>query len=312
LPHLARKKMTKTDDSQPDELTPADREWLQTRIAELDAARAKRENFPVASRVLRAQRRRDLLDVYVLARLIDDIGDEAPGDRLALLDLIDDELELVAHGSPALAPIAALVPVARDRGLSMRPFHDLVAANRMDQHVTSYDDVAALRAYCRLSAEPVGRLVLALWDLDDERRVALSDDVCTGLQIAEHLQDVGEDLAAGRIYLPQDALARHDVTADMLARASQQLTEGERARIESLQAEVGERARTLLAAGPPLTRLIHGAARIAVAGFTAGGLAALDAVRAAGADAVHVTASPRKRRVLWHTVRTLVSAGIRG
>ena len=304
--------MPKTDVPQPDKVSPADREWLDTRIAELDAARAKRENFPVASRILRAQRRRNLLDVYVLARLIDDVGDEAPGDRLALLDLIDADLDLVARGRPALAPIAALVPVARDRGLSMRPFHDLVAANRMDQHVTSYADFAALRGYCRLSAEPVGRLVLALWDLDDERRVALSDDVCTGLQIAEHLQDVGEDLAAGRIYLPQDSLARHGVTADMLARSSSQLSAADRARIESLLAEVAERARILLSAGAPLTRLIPGAARVAMAGFTAGGLAALDAVRAAGADAVHVTPGPKKRRVLWHTARTLVAAGLGG
>ena len=304
--------MPKTDVPQPGKVTPADQEWLDARIAELDAARAKRENFPVASRLLRAQRRRDLLDVYVLARLIDDVGDEAPGDRLALLNLIDADLDLVAHGRPALAPVAALVAVARDRGLSMRPFHDLVAANRMDQEVTRYADFAALRGYCRLSAEPVGRLVLALWDLDDERRTALSDDVCTGLQIAEHLQDVGEDLAAGRIYLPQDALVRHDVTAGVLARPSAQLTAAERAHVESLLAEVATRARILLSAGPPLTRLIPGAARVAIAGFTAGGLAALDAVRAAGADAVHVTPRPKKRRVLWHTVRTIVAAGTRG
>lgn len=302
--------MPKPDAPQPGKVSAADREWLENRIAELDAARAKRENFPVASRILRARRRRELLDVYVLARLIDDVGDEAPGDRLALLELIDDELDLVAAGRPTLGPVAALVPVARDRGLSMRPFHDLVAANRMDQQVTRYADFAALRGYCRLSAEPVGHLVLALWDLDDERRVALSDDVCTGLQIAEHLQDVGEDLAAGRLYLPEDALARHGVTAELLARSGQ-LSAADRARVESLLAEVSERARTLLAAGPPLVRLVRGAPRIAVAGFTAGGLAALDAVQAAGADAVHVTPGPKKRRMVWHTVRTL-AAGIRG
>ena len=77
---------------------------------ELDAARAKRENFPVASRLLRAERRRELLDVYVLARLIDDVGDEAPGDRLALLDLIDDDLDQVAAGRPTLAPVARARP----------------------------------------------------------------------------------------------------------------------------------------------------------------------------------------------------------
>jgi squalene synthase HpnC len=308
---MARKKMPKTDAPPPGKATPADQEWLRARITELDAARARRENFPVASRVLRAEKRRQLLDLYVLARLIDDVGDEAPGDRLALLDLIDDDLDLVPGGHPNLPPVIALVPLARD-GLSLQPFHDLVAANRMDQIVTRYADLAALRGYCRLSAEPVGRLVLGLWRLDDERRVALSDDVCTGLQIAEHLQDVGEDLAAGRIYLPQDALARHRVTPELLGRSAGQLSAVERARLESLLAEVAGQARVLLRAGVPLTRLVPGLRRVAIAGFTAGGLAALDAVCAAGADAVHVTARPKKRRVLWHTLATLLASARRG
>lgn len=306
--------MPKTDVPPPTEVSPAAREWLDARIDALDAARAKRENFPVASRVLRAERRRQLLDVYVLARLIDDVGDEAPADRLALLNLIDEDLDRVAGGRPTLAPVAAIAPLARERAVPVQPFHDLVAANRMDQQVTRYADMAALRDYCRLSAEPVGRLVLALWDLADERRMALSDDVCTGLQIAEHLQDVGEDLQAGRIYLPEDALTRHEVTPELLAAASipaGRLTADEQARIASLLADVSERARMLLAAGPSLTRLVPGVLRVAIAGFTAGGLAALDAVRAAGADAVHVTPRPRKHRVVWHTVRTLTTAGIR-
>jgi phytoene/squalene synthetase len=98
----------------------------------------------------------------------------------------------------------------------------------------------------------------------------------------------------------------------MLAGSPSRLSAAERARIESLLADLAERARILLASGPPLARLIPGTLRIAVAGFTAGGLAALDAVRAAGADAVHVTPGPKKRRVLWHTLRTLTAAGIGG
>jgi squalene synthase HpnC len=261
----------------------------------------------VASRLLRATIRRDLLDIYVLARLIDDIGDEAPGDRSALLDLLDDDVARLTEGVPALAPVAALVPAVRERGLPVKPFHDLVSANRTDQEVTRYADFAALRGYCRVSAEPVGRLVLSVWGLADERRIALSDDVCSGLQITEHLQDVGEDLTVGRIYLPQDALARHDVSQDMLAAASRQLSAAERARIEALFADIAGEARGLLGAGPMLARAVPGVAKIAVAGFAAGGLAALDAVLAAGAEAVHVTPRPRKVNVLSHTVRTLLS-----
>ncbi len=298
-------------DSAPPERAPVEREWLRDRAASLDAARARRENFPVASRLLSAQKRRDLFDVYVLARLIDDVGDEAPGDRLALLDLIDDDLCRVPAGQPDLAPVAALIPLVRRQGLSIQPFRDLVAANRMDQVVTRYPDLEALRGYCRLSAEPVGRLVLDLWGLADDRRAALSDDVCTGLQIAEHLQDVGEDLAAGRIYLPQDALQRHGVTQDQLARPSGQLSAAERRRVESLLAEVAGQARLLLGAGVQLTRLVPGVLRVAIAGFTAGGLAALDAVQAAGANAVHQTPRPKKRRVLWHTLRIVAAAARR-
>src|ERR1700712_3886003 len=171
-----------------------EQEWLASRILTLDTARARQENFPVASRLLRSGTRRDLLDIYVLARLIDDAGDEAPGDRLALLDTLDADVCRLESETPTLPPVAALSLAVRERGLPVQPFRDLIAANRMDQEVTRYADFAALRAYCRLSAEPVGRLVLNVWGVDDERNEALSDDVCTGLQIAEHLQDIGEDL----------------------------------------------------------------------------------------------------------------------
>jgi squalene synthase HpnC len=285
--------------------------WLTSRVLTLNKARARQENFPVASRLLRATTRRDLLDIYVLARLIDDAGDEAPGDRLALLDVIDADICRLESQVPSLAPVAALTSAVRERGLPVKPLRDLVAANRMDQTVTRYADLADLRDYCRLSAEPVGRLVLNVWGIDDEINGALSDDVCTGLQIAEHLQDIGEDLRNGRIYVPQDAMARHGVTEEQLARGWAALTVPEQAQIESLIGELAGHARELLRAGVPLTRRVPGLARIALAGFTAGGLAALDAVQTAGARAVHITARPRRRRVLWHTVSTLARS-VRG
>jgi squalene synthase HpnC len=291
----------------PSDATPlsAERQWLASRILTLDTARARQENFPVASRLLRSSTRRDLLDIYTLARLIDDVGDEAPGDRSVLLDILDADIGRLESELPTLAPVAALRGAVRDRGLPVQPFRDLVAANRMDQTVTRYADLAHLREYCRLSAQPVGRLVLSVWDVDDERSAALSDDVCTGLQIAEHLQDIGEDLREGRIYLPQDAMVRHGVTEDMLGRNWDALAPRERGQIESLMGELASQTRVLLRAGAPLSRRVPGVARIAVAGFAAGGLAALDAVQAAGAGAVHITARPRRRRVLWNAILTL-------
>src|ERR1700754_868830 len=104
-------------------------EWLRRRSASRGAGRARKETFPVASRLLRATTRRDLLDIYVLARLIDDVGDEAPGDRTALLDLLDADISRLALGDPTLAPVAALVPAVRQRNLPVNAFHDLVAAN---------------------------------------------------------------------------------------------------------------------------------------------------------------------------------------
>jgi squalene synthase HpnC len=285
--------------------------WLTSRVLTLNTARARQENFPVASRLLRSSTRRDLLDIYVLARLIDDAGDEAPGDRLALLNFIDADICRLESHVPSLAPVAALTSAVRERGLAVKPLRDLVAANRMDQAVTRYADLAELRDYCRLSAEPVGRLVLNVWGIDNEINGTLADDVCTGLQIAEHLQDIGEDLRDGRIYVPQDMMARHGVTEQLLGRGWDALTLPERAQIESLIGELAGHARGLLRAGVPLTRRMPGLARIAVAGFTAGGLAALDAVQTAGARAVHVTARPRRRRVLWHTVATLARS-VRG
>jgi squalene synthase HpnC len=281
--------------------------WLSERAEHVDAQRSRRENFPVASRLLTATTRRDLLACYTIARLIDDVGDEEPGDRLALLDYIDDDLTRVTAGKPVLAPLRSLIDPVRSRGLPLAPFHDLVEANRMDQRVTSYADLAALRAYCRLSAEPVGLLVLSLWDLADDQRIELSNDVCTGLQIAEHLQDVGEDLAAGRVYLPEDTLAAHGVSVDMLTSlVDGGLSPQGRAHVTGVLTVVAGQARGLLNDGAALIGLVKGTPRVAVAGFVAGGLAALDAVGRAGADAVTVTPKPRRRTVIWRTVDLLL------
>jgi squalene synthase HpnC len=288
----------------------AEKQWLTSRIATLTQRRARQENFPVASRVLRTTTRQDLLDIYILARLIDDIGDEAPGDRLGLLDVVDtDLLRLTSGDRPELEPVAALTTAVRERGLPVDPFRDLVEANRMDQTVTRYADLEALRGYCRLSANPVGRLVLAVWHLDDADRCALSDEVCTGLQIAEHLQDVAEDLRAGRIYLPQDAMARHGVTDTELGAPTETLSAQQAAAVAALLGELAGVARGMLAHTRPLAATLPGVFRIAVAGFGAGGEAALDAVVAAGPAAVHTTPRPVRRRLLGHTTRTLAGAG---
>ena len=99
----------------------------------------------------------------------------------------------------------------------MQPFHDLIAANQQDQIVTRYETFDQLLEYCTLSANPVGRIVLLVFGCSTPGREQLSDSICTGLQIAEHLQDVAEDLRAGRVYLPADDLRSHGCTEQDLA-----------------------------------------------------------------------------------------------
>ena len=119
-------------------------------------------------------------------------------------------------GPRATRPSCNLAPTVQRFGLAREPFDQLLAANRLDQHKSRYQDFDELLGYCELSANPVGHLVLAVFEASTPERVAASDDVCSGLQVLEHLQDVAEDAAAGRVYLPADDMEHFGVTADDL------------------------------------------------------------------------------------------------
>lgn len=277
-------------------------------VIEMGQARAG-ENFSVAGRLLPATLRRDLLAIYAYARSVDDIGDEgslAAPDRLAALAAVDADLDrLFAGEHPRLSFVAGLAGTVAAHRLPREPFADLVAANRQDQHVSSYASWAELRDYCRLSAEPVGRLVLGVVGAATADRVAAADRVCTGLQVVEHLQDVGEDARAGRVYLPADDLARFGVaTADLTAPTS-------RRELRGLLAFEGARARDLLESGSMLVSSLRGAPRLAVAGFVAGGLAALDALAGAGWDVLVEQVRPRRSQTMALTA-SLVARGTAG
>jgi squalene synthase HpnC len=248
---------------------------------------AAHENFPVASRLLPAAQRADLMAVYGFARLVDDLGDESAGDRLAELAWAEAELDRAFAGHADHPVFVRLGVTVRRCHLPRQPFADLIEANRIDQRVTRYASWDDLMGYCDHSADPVGRIVLGVFGLATAERVAWSDDVCSGLQVVEHLQDVGEDARRDRVYLPQDVLAAHGVTtADLLAPAA---SAGLRATVRDL----ADRAQGLLGSGVPLTRSLHGRPRFAVAGYCAGGLAALDAIARADHD---VLAAPRRGR----------------
>jgi squalene synthase HpnC len=250
---------------------------------------ARAENFPVAIGLLGRRRKQALLAIYGVARLIDDIGDETAGDRDALLDWVDAELDRVYAGAaPEHPAMRALAIQVRELDLPDAPFRRLVEANRQDQAVTSYETFGDLLAYCELSAAPVGELVLHVFGAASEDRIALSDQVCAGLQVTEHIQDVREDHMRGRVYIPREDLARFVCTESDLATSA--VTPEKRQLIEF---EV-RRARSLLAEGAPLAKLLPPRPRAAIAGFVAGGRATLDAIEAAGWDVWSET--PRRTR----------------
>jgi squalene synthase HpnC len=257
------------------------------------AEQASAENFPVALRMLPRAVREELAVFYAFARYVDDLGDEFAGDRVAALSEVDADLGRLASGTtPKLEPVRGLARITADGRVPLEPFHDLVAANLMDQYKTRYATFAELVSYCRLSADSVGRVVLYLAGQATEENIADSDAVCTGLQIVEHLQDVAEDRRNGRIYLPREDLLAFGVREDEL-----DLEHSDEDLKALLRWEAG-RAAVMLSRGVPLTRRLRGWARPAVIGYVAGGRAALTALRKIDYDVLNGAPSTTKAGVV--------------
>lgn len=257
------------------------------------------ENFPVALRVLPAALRTHLRAVYDVVRTIDDLGDEAAGDRTALLEAFARDVRALERGEQPREPVLRrLVPTWTQCALPAAPFLSLVAAGLQDQRVHSYATYADLRAYCALSAEPVGRLVLALFDAATPQAQVLSDRVCAALQLLEHWQDVAEDRRAGRCYLPVEDLVAFGVAEEDLAGPSSPA-------VRALMAFETQRAERLLRDGAAIVEELSGWARLAVAGYVAGGLATVDTLRRPGTDVLLATPRPRRADLFRHLALTL-------
>ncbi|MDH6212925.1 squalene synthase HpnC [Streptomyces pseudovenezuelae] len=282
--------------------------------------KAAGENFPVAPFFLPKAWRTDLMAVYGFARLVDDIGDGdlAPGgadarllgvepavaeDRLLLLDAFEEDLHRVFDSTPRHPLLRRLQPTVRRCALTPEPFLGLIAANRQDQLVSRYETYDDLLAYCELSANPVGRLVLSVTGTSTPERIHLSDAICTALQIVEHLQDVAEDLGNDRIYLPAEDMKRFHVQEADLATASAS------ASVRALVAYEAERARDLLNEGAPLVGSVHGRLKLLLAGFVAGGRAAIKAIAAAEYDVLPGPPKPGKIQLLREVGVTLRGEG---
>jgi squalene synthase HpnC len=243
------------------------------------------ENFPVASRLVPARFRPAVVAIYRFARTADDLADEgdaAPGARLAALEVFTRALQAIEQGeTPALAPFPALADAIRRHRLPMAPFHDLVSAFSQDVTTSRYatfDDVAD---YCARSANPVGRLMLALYGLGTPTNERASDSICTGLQLANFWQDVAIDWAKGRVYVPIEDLQRFGVDEPQIAAG--RVDAGWRA----LMAFETERARALLDAGRPLLRELPWRLRLEIGAVIAGGRRILARIDGVGGDVFH-------------------------
>jgi squalene synthase HpnC len=246
-------------------------------------ARAHYENFTVGSWLLPRALRRDLAAVYAFARGADDLADEGPSEgRVARLDAWEKEL-LACAADPAAArdPVfLALGHTIARRDLPLETLRDLLRAFRRDAagETATFPTFADLLAYCRCSANPVGRIVLALFGYRDPERQARADDVCTALQLTNFWQDVAGDLARGRVYIPQEDLDRFPGSRDALAARTANDA------FSALLAYEIARTRTRFARGLALADVVvHRLAR-EVRIFARGGLAILDRIEAVDGD----------------------------
>jgi squalene synthase HpnC len=262
------------------------------------------ENFPVVSWLLPSALRGPMYAVYAYCRGVDDLGDEAAGDRLALLDEWEAELRRCYDGTPADPRFVALADTIRRFDMPPEPFLRLVEANRRDQRQARYETFDELLDYCAYSANPVGRLVLRVFGYSDGERATLSDATCTALQLTNFWQDVVRDFAMGRVYLPLQDMADFGVSeSDLAARRAS------RAFRELLRFEV-ERTRDYFRRGLPLIGSVRGRLRVDLRLFTLGGLAVLDAIERQRYDVLRRRPTVSKTQRVWLGLRALAPLGV--
>jgi squalene synthase HpnC len=238
--------------------------------------------------------------VYSFCRHTDDLGDEAPGDRLALLDAWAAELDAAYHGTATDPIMVALQDTINRFDIPADPFKKLIEANRMDQRQQRFETYQDLLRYCDHSANPVGRMVLYVMGYKDPQRQELSDATCTALQLANFWQDVQRDWDKGRIYIPQEDMARFGYTEEDLAHGIAD------DRFRALMRFEVDRAHALFQKGLPLANTLRGRARLDIALFSKGGLSVLDAIRRQGYDVLSHRPTVSKGHKLWLMLATSV------
>ena len=240
------------------------------------------ENFPVASILMPRRLRKPVTAIYHFARAADDIADEGDlpdEERLSQLDGFRAELARIAGNETPLTPLFQnLAAEIRQHMLPMQPFHDLLDAFSQDVMKKRYANYDELLDYCRRSANPVGTLLLHLYEEATPVNIAYSDAICTSLQLINFWQDVAKDYTIGRIYLPLDELAQYGVSEAQIA---QDITDDAWRRL--MQFQVG-RARAMMLSGAPLGSILTGRIGLEMRMIIAGGLRILDKLEAADYD----------------------------
>jgi squalene synthase HpnC len=243
-------------------------------------AQSHYENFTVASRLFPPRLHQHLCNVYAYCRWADDLADETEdGEQaLALLDWWEQQLDAMYAGQFSHPVFVALCETVREFDIQHKPLADLLVAFRRDQRQTRYESLADLLTYCERSANPVGRIVLALGRAASDENVALSDRICTGLQLANFWQDVRRDWERGRIYLPQQQCRRHhwDETKFAAGRCDDDF--------RRLLAPLIFQAEAMLLLGRRLADRVPSELRLPVRVFIEGGRAVLAAIRRARYD----------------------------
>ncbi len=262
------------------------------------------ENFLVASPLVPKSLRQDYCNVYAFCRWADDLSDES-GDSRTSLDLLDwwwTQLREMARGHAFHPVYVALGDTVSRHELPISDFEDLIRAFVRDQTVRRYRTFEALLGYCRFSANPVGRLVLRLHGCQDDTLFALSDSICTALQIANHCQDVARDWRIGRVYVPLDVLQAHGCSLDRLARdvaagkASPQCREALR--------DLTRRAASLFRRGIPLAGRCGGRLGFEVEMFARAGMTVLAKIAKRDCDTIASRPDIGKLDLAWLALAT--------
>jgi squalene synthase HpnC len=241
-------------------------------------ARSHYENFPVATCLLPRRLHQHFYNVYAFCRWADDLGDELddPAESERLLQWWREELAACYRGESRHPVFVALAPTIHRFAIPAEPFEQLISAFEQDQRVREYETWEQLRDYCRRSADPVGRIVLRLFEWGPPEAIEWSDSICTGLQLANMWQDVARDLDIGRVYLPREDRQRFGYgEAELRARVTNP------AFLELMGFEV-ERARGLLLQGLPLADAAPRRLALDIELFARGGLAILDEIERIG------------------------------